>query len=62
MQHICTTCNKSLTRKSSLKQHISTVHNKHRWFHCNLCPKQLSTAQNLRRHVRIIHEKKNYFE
>src|SRR5436190_5960552 len=58
MQHICTFCNKCLTRKSSLKQHISTVHNKHRRFHCNLCPKHLSTAQNLRRHVRIIHEKK----
>src|SRR5436190_20715710 len=40
MQHVCTICNKSLSRKFSLKQHISTVHNKHRWFHCSLCPKQ----------------------
>ena len=54
----CSTCNKSFTRKSSLKSHAVTVHEKQRPYTCDVCPKKLSTLSSLKRHKNNVHNSK----
>src|SRR5436190_6774549 len=54
----CSICNKSLTRKSSIKSHILTVHEKQRPYECNICSKKLSTLCSLNRHTKNKHDNK----
>src|SRR5436190_967741 len=51
----CPVCNKSLTRKASIKNHILTVHEKQRPYKCDVCDRKLSTASSLKRHKKVKH-------
>ncbi|GME86355.1 unnamed protein product [Ambrosiozyma monospora] len=63
---ICHICGKQMTRNETLKNHISSVHNKLKPFKCNEpgCETKLYATQNdLRRHMRENHAKetKRYY-
>lgn len=50
-QHICVTCNKECTSRSSLAAHIRYVHLKVREFECNICKKQFRRRLELTEHM-----------
>ena len=52
----CEICNKSFTRKWSLKNHIATVHGEKRSAECEICSKILVTNQALKIHIATVHE------
>ncbi|GMG40209.1 unnamed protein product [Ambrosiozyma monospora] len=63
---VCNICNKQMTRNETLKNHISSVHNKLKPFKCDEpgCEAKLYATQNdLRRHKRENHSKetKRYY-
>ena len=52
----CTTCDYKCGQKSSLNQHIKTVHNKIKDFDCKLCDYKCGIKGNLDIHIRNVHE------
>ncbi|KAL7040968.1 hypothetical protein ACKWTF_000560 [Chironomus riparius] len=51
LQLECQYCTKKLSNKYSLKNHISTVHERQKTILCHLCTKGFSTKSNLRSHL-----------
>ena len=48
--NFCKECNKSFRKKSILKKHIQSVHEKKKFYKCDICPKIYSTNRNLNNH------------
>ena len=52
----CEICNKCLTRKSNVKNHISKVHDVKNGFKCDLCDKTFMYSQTKKLHMSEAHE------
>lgn len=48
---VCSVCDKSFTRKASLKNHIETVHEGKRAHACHVCFKSFAKRGNLKQHI-----------
>ena len=58
---VCNVCNKTLTTKFGLKNHIKAVHEKIRPFSCEFCDSKFSLKSNRTRHVANVHQVKKPF-
>ena len=52
----CPYCEKKLSTKSGVQQHIKSIHNNTAMFSCDKCSHQTRQPGNLRRHIEIMHE------
>ena len=52
----CNLCNKLFSKKSNLRKHVKSVHEKIK-FKCEICNKELSRKGDLRRHKLSVHSK-----
>ena len=60
--HKCDLCNKVLANSSSLKQHITNVHEGLRLFQCDLCGKSFKMKCYLKEHIKAIHEESDEYK
>ena len=58
----CEICNSHFARKSSLKRHISSVHEAYKPFKCEVCDFSSSQKNTLNTHVASVHEEKKPFK
>ena len=56
----CKKCDKSFSKRSSLKVHIKTVHDKVKSYKCNSCSKAFGQKHNLKVHINTVHEKQTH--
>ena len=55
----CEICEVYFSAKSSLKLHISSVHDKQKPYNCQLCNTKFNQKCNLKAHNESVHETKN---
>ena len=51
----CEECNRSFTKFSDLRRHVTTIHAKLQSYDCNKCSKRYTRRDNLLKHVRVMH-------
>ena len=56
----CNLCDASFTRKASLKDHITAIHEGQKPFQCNKCGVSFAQTSTLNRHVASVHEKRSF--
>ena len=57
----CPFCDKKMSRKDKLNEHISSIHEKEKSYQCDTCKIFCSSKQYLKRHIETVHEKKKPF-
>ena len=55
----CSECDHSFAKKTELKRHINSVHDRKKPFNCSICNVMFSSAANLKKHVCVHQEPYN---